>query len=282
MPPSQSVPVKVHLDEKSPLQNGAAHSELGSEHGRYVSEERYWAEYYENSDFPYEWNNGRLEKKPVPDYAQFRLYLWFLGIAKDFLHVTESGRLIGLELGFRMALAQKVTIRKPDLAIVLNTNPIPLLDKDRSYKGIFNVCIESISDSTREEVKRDTIVKWEEYAAAGVQEYYILDERGVETEFYQLSERGVYVPIQPIKGVIHSQVLPGFQFRLADLYRLPEPPQLIEDPVYQGFVSPFLRAERLRAEAAMQRAEDERQRAEHYAGILKAMGIDVAEGNRSS
>lgn len=280
-----------------PAQNGSAdHLELYAEPGQYVSEELYWAKYYENSDFSYEWNNGRLEEKPMPDYAQYRLYLWFLGLVKDFLYVTESGRMIALELGFRMALPHKVAIRKPDLAVVLNSNPIPLKDKDRSYKGIFDLCIESISDSTQDEVERDTVVKWQEYAAAGVKEYYVLDERGIETEFYRLNTNGAYVPLQPRQGVIHSQIMPGFQFRLADLYRLPEPPQLIEDPVYQGYVSPFLRAERLRAEAervraeeATQRAEEERQRAEEanlraarYADLLKTMGINPDELDQST
>jgi hypothetical protein len=294
----QAILTQVQPNQPSPLPNGlAAYQENGSEDGRYVSEEEYWAVYYENSDFHYEWNNGRLEEKPMADYAQFRLYLWFLGLVKDYLYVTQSGRMIGLELAFRMALAHKTVIRKPDLAIVLNTNRIASLDKDRSYKGIFDICIESISDSTKGEVERDTVTKFAEYAAAGVKEYYILDERRLETKFYRLNSRGVYVPITPTRqGVIRSQVMPGFQFRLTDLYLQPEPPQMIDDPVYQGFVSPFLRAERLRAEeerlraegeraraegerqradAATQRAEQERQRAERYAAMLKSMGITL-------
>lgn len=291
----QSTLVQVQSSQPLPSQNGiAAYHENGSEDGRYVSEEEYWAVYYENSDFHYEWNNGRLEEKPMADYAQFRLYLWFLGLVKDYLYVTKSGRMIGLELAFRMALAHKTAIRKPDLAIVLNSNAIALLDKDRSYKGIFDICIESISDSTKGEVERDTITKLQEYAAAGVKEYYILDEREIETEFYRLNSRGIYVPLMPKDGIIRSQVMPGFQFRLADLYRLPEPPAMIDDPVYQGFVSPFLRAERLRAEEERQRAEVERERAEverqraeverqraakertraeRYAAMLKALGV---------
>ena len=284
----QSTLVQVQSSQPLPSQNGiAAYHENGSEDGRYVSEEEYWAVYYENSDFHYEWNNGRLEEKPMADYAQFRLYLWFLGLVKDYLYVTKSGRMIGLELAFRMALAHKTAIRKPDLAIVLNSNAIALLDKERSYKGIFDICIESISDSTKGEVERDTITKLQEYAAAGVKEYYILDEREIETEFYRLNSRGIYVPLMPKDGIIRSQVMPGFQFRLADLYRLPEPPAMIDDPVYQGFVSPFLRAERLLAEEERQRAEVERQRAEterqiaakertraeRYAAMLKALGV---------
>ena len=36
--------------------------------GRYVSEEEYWLNYYLESDVHYEWNNGRLEEKPVSNY----------------------------------------------------------------------------------------------------------------------------------------------------------------------------------------------------------------------
>ena len=248
---------------RSPGENGAALAlESGSEAGRYVPEEIYWSDYYDRGDISYEWNNGYLEEKPVADYAQFRLYLWFLGLVKDFLHVHPIGRMIGLEMGFRMALWNRVTIRKPDLAVVLNINPVPLRDKDRSYRGIFDLCIESLSDSTQKEVERDTVTKRLEYAAAGVREYFILDERQTETAFYQLTPGGVYVPIRPVDGIIHSQVLPGFQFRLTDLYRLPEPPELVTDPVYRDFTSPFLRAERERAEREQERAEREWARAE--------------------
>jgi Uma2 family endonuclease len=282
------------INEETSQPNGLyAHEEPRSEAGRYVSEELYWAEYYENPDFHYEWNNGRLEEKPVGDYAQYRLYFWFVNLLHDFLHVFPIARMIGLEMGFRMALPRKTVIRKPDLGVVLNSNLIALGDKDRSYHGVFDLCIESVSTSSKKETRRDTVVKKNEYAAGGVAEYYILDEAGGETVFYQLSG-GVYVPILPQDEVIRSPILPGFQFRLADLYRLPEPPEMIEDPIYQQFVSPFLRAERTRAEQESQRAEQESQRAEQesqraeqaearlqreqqraarYAALLKEQGI---------
>lgn len=299
------------LIEQDTLTNGPVHYANGIglpvdgslTEGHYVSEELYWARYYERGDVSYEWNNGYLEEKPVADYAQFCVYLWFLGLMKDFLHVRPIGRMIGLEMGFRMAYRNRVVIRKPDLAVVLNSNSTPLRDKDRSYRGIFDLCIESLSDSTQKEVERDTVTKRVEYAAAGVKEYFILDERRKETAFYELTPGGVYVPIKAVGGVIHSKVLPGFRFRLADLYRLPEPPALVADPVYGDFVSPFLRAERERAEQALELAEQERERAEQeharaeaanqqllqertraeealaqaarYAALLKSMGVAV-------
>jgi Uma2 family endonuclease len=280
--------------------NGNSHHNSRSDHpphsadGRLVSEADYWALYYDRGDFDDEWNNGRLERLPMTDYAQFRLYLWFLSLVKDYFHVYPIGRMIGLGMGFRLALPDRTTIRKPDLAAVLDSNPIALEDKDRSYRGIFDLCIESISDATEDEVARDTVIKRAEYAAAGVRECYILDERRLETAFYRLNSVGVYVPIAPIDGVIRSHVLPGFQFRLIDLYRMPDPPQLVADDVYNHFISPYLQAERERAELAIQRAEQEqaraaqeqllaqeatalaqqeRARAERYAAKLVALGI---------
>jgi Uma2 family endonuclease len=221
------------------------------EDGRYVPEEVYWQTYYYLSDVSYEWNNGFLEAKPLTDYAKYRMYAWLIDILKDFLHVFPIARMIGLEMGFRLVLPSKVTIRKPDLGVVLNSNPVPSRDKDRTYAGIFDLCIESLSDSSQVEIDRDTIVKKTEYALAGVREYYILDDQEVETAFYQLTAQGIYESIEPDEeGVIRSHVLPGFQFRIDDLYRQPLPPEMISDPVYSSFISPYFRAERERAEQA--------------------------------
>ncbi len=239
----------------------------------YISESLYWEKYYADSDINYEWNNGQLEEIPMTDYAKYMMYLWFVDALRDFLHVQPFARIIGLELGFRLVLPTKTTIRKPDLGVVLNTNPVPLGDHDRSYQGIFDICVESISDSSQTEVDRDAIVKREEYAAAGVQEYYLLDERGIETQFYRLNQQGIYEPLPREDGVVRSLVLPGFQFRVADLYGNPAPSQMIDDPVYSAFISPFYRAERQRAEAAEARAEEAEARAEEYAVLLRAAGL---------
>jgi hypothetical protein len=230
--------------------------------GEYVSEAQYWETYYSHPDTRYEWNNGQLEEMPVTDHAKFMMYLWFVDVLRDFLHFQPIAKIIGLDLGFRLALRTKTTIRKPDLGVVLHTNPVPLQEHDRSYRGVFNLCIESLSDSSQTEIDRDTIIKRNEYAAAGVQEYYILDERGIETQFYRLTRRGAFEPLPRSNGVVRSLVLPGFQFRVSDLYDQPAPPQMVQDPVYSAFISPFLRAERQRAEEAEARAEQERQRAE--------------------
>ncbi|MDM8522174.1 Uma2 family endonuclease [Desulfococcaceae bacterium HSG8] len=240
-----------------------------SEDGLPVSEEEYWEEYYEMSDRNYEWNNGILEEKPVADHLSFLMYKWFLSLLEEYFRNNPIGEIVGLEIGFRLPLSGNTSIRKPDMAVVLNSNPVPIDPYDRSYGGIFDMCFEFLSDSTKKAVQRDTVIKKSEYCRSNVEEYFILDRKGKETAFYRLVGR-FYTEIRPLPGgVIRSGVLPGFQFRLNDLYRRPDFTELTDDPVYKSYVLKKYQAQRLAAEEAEQRAEkadklaeEERMRAE--------------------
>jgi Uma2 family endonuclease len=270
--------------EKSKIRNRVAGEEViepASEEGKYVSEETYWADYYEHSHYNYEWNDGILEEKPVSDAKQYSSYDWFNALLREFLEVKPIGRKLAQEFGFRLQLPEKVAIRKPDLFVVRNDNPVVIHDDDRTYKGICDLCIELLSDSTKQDIERDTVHKKYEYNMVGVQEYYILDSTGEHMKFYRRTETGDYVEIDPgPEKVIRSHVLPGFQFRIADLLRKPRLTDLVDDEVYRDFILPEYQAERQRAEQEHQRAEQEhqraeqeRQRAERLAARLRALGI---------
>ena len=167
---------------------------------------------------------------------------------------------------------------------------------ERSYRGICDLCIESLSDSSKVEVERDTKVKKMEYEFAGVQEYYILDPSDEHMHFYQRTPGGDYVEIQPdAEGVIHSVILPGFQFRLRDLHRQPSLEALAVDEIYQGYVLleyqaalKQLKAERRRADAAavarqlaeLQRMESENARLRAELAQLRKEATGAAEGDR--
>jgi len=245
--------------------------------GRYVSKEEYWAIWYDYPDASYEWNNGYLEAKPLPNPVQFNLYTWFLTLLRQYLQVHQNGQLMGLETGFALTVPDlkllgrlKETVRKPDIAVIRDDNPIVWGKTERSYRGICDLCVESLSDSSKVEVERDTKVKKMEYEFAGVQEYYILDPSDEHRHFYQRTPAGDYVEIQPdAEGVIHSVILPDFQFRLRDLHDLPTPEMLALDEVYQGYMLleyqaalTQAKAERARVAAARLRTKAERRRAE--------------------
>ncbi|MCP4696590.1 MAG: Uma2 family endonuclease, partial [Gammaproteobacteria bacterium] len=173
-----------------------------------VTEAEYWEKYYDHPDAVYEWHNGYLEEKSVSDYVTVSAYEFFHELLVYYLKTRPVAKLTVLEMGFRLTLPRETVIRRPDMGVVLNDNPIPLLPGDNSYKGTYDVCIEAISDDDEE---RDTITKKWEYAKGGVREYYILDGYGEETQFYRLNARGVYVPIRRAKGgLVKSKVLPGF------------------------------------------------------------------------
>ncbi|MEA3642405.1 MAG: hypothetical protein VBE63_21035 [Lamprobacter sp.] len=108
--------------------------------------------------------------------------------------------------------------------------------------------------------ERASQVKKAEYAAAGVPEYYMLHRESGNLAFYARTRSGLYSPL-PTEGegnerLVRSRLLPGFQFRLADLIRRPDLEAIRHDPVYSAFVLP----EWTRAEQAQAQAERERDR----------------------
>jgi Uma2 family endonuclease len=230
--------------------------EAPANEGLLISEADYWAHFYE-AEGGYEWNNGRLEVKPVSDFLTVLCYRWFLRLLEQYLSVEPIAALTALDFGFRMQLPGKVAIRKPDLGVILKDNSQPLAGLDRTFRGTYDLCIEALSDSRRSAIERDTRTKFEEYGKAGVREYFILHHRLNLCAFYRLSDAGHYEPIPTGDGLLRSAVLPGFQLRLADLERLPALPELMDDPVYSAFVLPGWQAERRAREAAEQRAEQE-------------------------
>ena len=230
-----------------------------SHDGRRVSEEEYWRDYYLESDIHYEWNNGILEEKPVSDFETLVVYWWFVELLGHYLRVHPIARIVFLEMGFRLPLPTGTVIRKPDLAVLRHDNPVTPRPLDASYRGVFDLCVEALSDKERRGIERDTIVKKAEYATGGVPEYYILHREPERLAFFYRTPGGLYVPLEPEDGMIHSRVLPGLRFRVDDLIRRPEHDTLRHDPIYADYVLPGWRASEERAAAETQRADTEAQ-----------------------
>ena len=245
-----------------------------SKDGLRVSEDNYWKYYYDHPDFNYEWNNGVLEEKAVSNLRGYNLFEWFLILINLYLKTKMEGILVGLEIGFKLKLTNKKSIRKPDLALIHKNNPVQMPPNDKTYKGCFDMCFEILSDSTTKTKENDTVVKKAEYCNFGVKEYYIFDEKKKETAFYKLNKNGIYTQIRPSKGgIIKSSVLTDFQFRKKDLYTQPYFGHLVDDPVYKHFVlkdfQEKIDAERQRADRAETLVKTERQRADKAETLVK-------------
>ena len=81
---------------------------------------------------------------------------------------------------------------------------------------------------SEDSVSRDRVDKFDEYEAAGIAEYWLIDPRPRRRRatFYQLNEAGQYeaAPVGA-DGVYHSAVLPGFWLKVNWLWaeELPAP-----------------------------------------------------------
>ncbi len=243
--------------------------------GRRVTKEEYWAKWYESPypdmDVSYEWNNGILEAKPLPNHPQITLYRWFNQLLHCYVQVNPIAKFIDLETGVSMTVLDAgepsgkwEVVYKPDIGVVLNDNPAPWgAEELRAFEGVCDIIVEAVSDSTLAEVRRDTVEKRRGYALAGVQEYYILDPKDRYMGFYRLTAGRRYAEIRPgAEGVIASEVLPGFQFRWSDLHKLPDLEELALDEVYAAYVIPSLQNAVNRAEAAAVALRQAEERAE--------------------
>ena len=260
--------------------------------GRFVTLEEYWARWYQNPypdiDVSYEWNNGKLEAKPLPNKPQLKLYNWFLDLLRRYLSTYPIAELINLETGFVLTIedstepsGQRDAVRKPDIGVILNSNPVPWGGIDqRHFDGVCDMVVEAVSDSTRAELLRDTEEKRRDYALAGVKEYYILDPGREHMRFYRLITGGHYQEIQPnADGVVASDLLPGLQFRMQDLRRQRDLLELALDDVYSGYVIPDhkIAVNRAEAEAAARRAEAQRADAAEQRADAEAAARRAAE-----
>ena len=268
---------------ESPAQPGPSVNPFAPDDGRCVSKEEYWARWYESPypdiDVSYEWNNGRLEAKPLPNKPQLNLYNWFLDLLRRYIYTYPIADLINLETGFVLKIedpaepsGQREAVRKPDIGVILNSNPVPWGGVDqRHFDGVCDMVVEAVSDSTPAEVLRDTEEKRRDYALAGVKEYYILDPGGRHMRFYRLIAGGQYEEIQPdAGGVIGSEVLPGLQFRLEELERRRDMEELALDDLYSGYVIPALKISATKAEAEAAARQAAEQRAQEEAAARQA------------
>ncbi len=298
----KSEPASSPMQADPPAQPGPPVNPFAPDDGRYVSKEEYWARWYENPypdiDVSYEWNNGRLEAKPLPNEPQLDLYNWFLDLLRRFISTYPIAKLINLGTGFVLTIAdpaepsgQREAVRKPDIGVILKSNPAPWGGIDqRHFEGVCDMVVEAVSDSTPAEALRDTEEKRRDYALAGVKEYYILDPSGEHMRFYRLTPGGQYEALQPdAEDVIGSEVLPGLQFRMEDLERQPDLVELALDDVYSGYVIPDLQiavtkaaAEAQRADAAEQRAEEEAAARREADERMQEMAAELARLRRRS
>jgi Uma2 family endonuclease len=159
-----------------------------------------------------EWHMGKVVKQ-VTNNTKHNLILGFMfNLLSLYLDLKELGQVV--LAGVPMYISDEQPAREPDLMIVLNENSKRLTEK--YLNGAADLAIEIISPGTGH-IDRGT--KFEEYEAAGVREYWIIDPLREEVLAYSLSEKGRYQRIEPEDNRIASSLLPDFVLDTAILWQ---------------------------------------------------------------
>ena len=75
-------------------------------------------------------------------------------------------------------------------------------------------------------VERDWQIKYLEYQAAHIPEYWVINPGYQRVQAYHLTEDGTYRPLAVDDGWLRSQLLPGFALRPEWLWQDPPPATL--------------------------------------------------------
>lgn len=143
------------------------------------------------------------------------LFGWLFRLIGDFVDERELGQVFGSRVAFRLDKPQGP---EPDIAFV-RADRLHIVQRG-FVNGPPDLALEIVSPDS---IERDYVRKREQYRKAGVLEYWIVDEMEQRVVLLKRSASGAYREIKPRKGVLHSQVLPGFWLRPEWLWQEPLP-----------------------------------------------------------
>lgn len=140
-----------------------------------------------------------------------------------YVSTKKLGRICSEPYQMKMVIDGKTKGREPDIFFVKTEN----LDKisEKFFDGAADLVIEVISP---ESISRDSVDKFEEYEAAGVKEYWLIDPNRRTANFYGFDESGKYkmLYLSP-ESVFESRVIEGLWIKTDWLWQ-EELPDLVE------------------------------------------------------
>ena len=143
------------------------------------------------------------------------LFEWLNGLLYAFVQARKLGKVYGSRVAFRLGGHQSP---EPDIAFVRKER-LNLVQRG-FVNGPPDLAIEIVSP---ESVERDYEKKRKQYQHAQVPEYWIVDEIDQNVTLLRLDLKGRYREIRPRKGVLRSEIVPGFYLRPEWLWEEPLP-----------------------------------------------------------
>ncbi|MCY3020717.1 MAG: Uma2 family endonuclease [Planctomycetota bacterium] len=163
-----------------------------------------------------EWVDGEVIVIAPDNTWHNRIVLFLYSIISGV--VEAHGRGTVMVEGIQMRFAKLRRRRQPDIIFIAKERQHII--KTNHVEGPPDLAVEVISPDSPARDYRD---KYQEYEAAGVREYWIVDPLAQRVEAYALGRNGRYTPIPERDGRIPSRVLPHLYIKPAWLWREPLP-----------------------------------------------------------
>jgi Uma2 family endonuclease len=174
-----------------------------------------WEEYlaWDFGEYRAEWVDGEVVlMPPVRAEHQFIVQLLY-ELLIGFVRPRKLGRILLNEM--LMRLTSRPSGREPDLMFFKTEHEDRL--KDTFFDGPADIVVEVVSPESEQ---RDRAVKYLEYEAGGVPEYWFVDPLRKEAYFYLLGEDGRYhLAPTASDGIFRSRTLEGFRLKVDWLWR---------------------------------------------------------------
>ena len=150
-----------------------------------------------------EYIDGEIIRDMSVTKTHDNLVRFLQALLRFFVEQKNLGVIHGEPYQMRMAFGDKIKGREPDIFFIANENADRI--KEQYFEGAADLVIEVISP---ESVVRDTEDKFEEYEAAGVKEYWLINPNRRTANFYGFDEKGKYkmLPISA-DGIFESRVI---------------------------------------------------------------------------
>jgi Uma2 family endonuclease len=168
-----------------------------------------------------EWVDGKVLLM-TPVSIKHQLITQFLvKLLDEFAAARELGMVLSAPFQMRLSALQRG--REPDVMFVASSQLGRI--RPNYLDGAADLVVEVVSP---ESIGRDRGEKYQEYALAGVGEYWLIDPQLEQAEFYQLQTDGRYRLVQAdLDGWYASPALPGLRLDVHWLWQDPPPSVLV-------------------------------------------------------
>jgi Uma2 family endonuclease len=178
-----------------------------------IAEKAKREEYYNlvHEDVSAEFINGEIVFHFPVKSQHWNASVNLIGLLQPFIKRNKLGKL-GVE---------KVMIRltrndyEPDIVFFKKEKGSKII-KDQMLFPAPDLIVEILSPSTE---KIDREIKFQDYAAHGVEEYWIVDADAESIEQYLLEDGNYKMQVKLTKeGLLHSKIIPGFTLDVAEIF----------------------------------------------------------------